>query len=293
MIGVNTMHRRQLAQLDPKISVSILFVVGMFMSIMDGTIVNVALPTLQRQLNAPGTSIDAVVIGYLVSLAVVIPVSGWLGDRWGTKRVFLIALAIFTLASALCGAAQNLPMLVGFRILQGIGGGALTPVGTTILYRTFPPAQRVQVSRILIIPTVLAPATGPVLGGWLVDQFSWHWVFYVNVPIGIAACLFGIFTLPEHREEKAGRFDMQGFLLGGLGLAFLMYALSEGPSIGWTSWVIIGSAVVGLLMLCAFVVVERRAQEPMIDLSLLSDRLFRSSNLISIFASAGFLGVLF
>jgi EmrB/QacA subfamily drug resistance transporter len=284
------MHRRQL---DTKVSVSILFVVGMFMSIMDGTIVNVTLPTLQRQLNAPGTSIDAVVIGYLVSLAVIIPVSGWLGDRWGTKRVFLMALTIFTLASALCGAAQNLPTLVGFRILQGIGGGALTPVGTAILYRTFPPAERVQVSRILTIPTVLAPATGPVLGGWLVDQFSWHWVFYVNVPIGIAACLFGIFALPEHREEKAGHFDLPGFLLGGVGLAFLMYALSEGPSIGWTSLGIVASAIVGLLMLYAFVVVEHRSKEPMIDLSLLSDRLFRNSNLISMFASAGFLGVLF
>lgn len=284
------MHRRQL---DPKVSVSILFVLAMFMSIMDSTIVNVALPTLERQLNAPGTSIDAVVIGYLVSLAVVIPVSGWLGDRWGTKRIFLGALVVFTVASALCGAAQNLTMLVIFRIIQGIGGGALTPVGTAILYRTFPPAQRVQVSRILIIPTVLAPATGPVLGGWLVVQFSWHWVFYVNVPVGIAACLFGIFTLQEHREEKAGRFDVTGFLLGGFGLAFLMYALSEGPSVGWTSLSIIASAIVGLAMLCAFVVVERRTSEPMIDLRLFSDRLFRTSNLVSMFSSAGFLGVLF
>src|SRR5213593_1306029 len=124
-------------QLDPKISVSIVYVAAMFMSIMDSTIVNVALPSLGRQLGASSTSLDAVVVAYLVSLAVVIPASGWLGDRWGTKRVFLLALALFSLASALCGLAENFTMLVVFRFLQGAAGGALAPVGTTMLYRTF------------------------------------------------------------------------------------------------------------------------------------------------------------
>ena len=183
------MHR---PSINPKISVSIVFVAAMFMSIMDSTIVNVALPSISHQFNAVGTSIDAIVVGYLVSLAIIIPASGWLGDKFGTKRVFLSALALFTFASALCGLAPNLPLLIAFRVLQGIGGGALTPVGTAILYRTFPPIERVQVSRILIFPTVLAPASGPVLGGLLVDKLSWHWVFYVNVPIGIAAFLFGL-----------------------------------------------------------------------------------------------------
>src|SRR5947209_14811779 len=190
--------------INPKITGSIVFVAGMFMSIMDSTIVNVALPTLSRQFNATGTSIDAVVVGYLVSLAIIIPASGWLGDRFGTKRIFLSALALFTLSSALCGLATSLPMLIGFRILQGIGGGALIPVGTAILYRTFPPAERVQVSRILNIPTALAPATGPVIGGLLIDKLSWHWIFYVNVPIGIAAFLFGLLFLQEYRRESTG-----------------------------------------------------------------------------------------
>jgi len=135
------------------------------MSIMDGTIVNVALPSLGRQLAISNTSIDAVVVAYLVSLAMIIPASGWLGDRWGTKRVFLIALALFTVASALCGLATNFTLLVLFRFLQGAAGGALAPVGTAMLYRTFPPAQRLQVGRVLMIPTVIAPAVGPVLGG--------------------------------------------------------------------------------------------------------------------------------
>jgi EmrB/QacA subfamily drug resistance transporter len=265
----------------------------MFMSIMDTTIVNVALPSIARQLHVPSTSIDAVVVAYLVSLAVVMPASGWLGDRWGTKRIFLLALSLFTVSSALCGLASSYGMLVVFRILQGAAGGALTPVGTAMLYRTFPPADRVQVSRVLMIPTVLAPALGPVLGGLLVTQLSWRWVFYVNVPIGIVACLFGIIFLHEHREATPGRFDLAGFLLAGTGLPLVMYALSEGPTSGWTSANILGSVILGVFLLSVFVIVELRKQEPMIDLHLLRDRLFRTTNLVSLFAYAGFLGVLF
>ncbi|MGI9060061.1 MAG: MDR family MFS transporter [Ktedonobacteraceae bacterium] len=241
----------------------------------------------------PSTSIDAVVVAYLLSLAVVIPASGWLGDRWGTKRVFLIALALFTVTSALCGLASNFTMLVLFRFLQGAAGGALAPVGTTMLYRTFPPAERVRVSSVLIIPTVVAPATGPVLGGLLVDSLSWRWVFFVNVPIGIAAFLFGLIFLQEHREPKAGSFDLPGFLLAGIGLALALYALSEGPTSGWISPAILGSALGGLLLLIGFVVVELRRPEPLLDLRLLGNRLFRIANLVSLFSSAAFLGVLF
>jgi len=283
----------QRPSINPKISVSIVFVAGMFMSIMDGTIVNVALPTLSRQFNATGTSIDAVVVGYLVSLAIIIPASGWLGDRFGTKRILLSALALFTVSSALCGLATSLPMLIGFRILQGVGGGALTPVGTAILYRTFPPAERVQVARILNIPTVFAPATGPVLGGLLIDKLSWHWIFYVNVPIGIAAFLFGLLFLEEYRRESVGHFDLAGFTLAGIGLALTMYALSEGSNYGWTSTSILISGILGLITLVAFVFVELRSTHPILDLRLFSNRSFRTCNLISLFSSAGFLGLLY
>src|SRR5437588_8087932 len=236
-------------RLRPQVSVSIVFVVAMFMSIMDGTIVNVALPSLGRQLGVPSTSIDAVVVAYLVSLAIVIPASGWLGDRWGTKRIFLLALVLFTVASTLCGLAGNFALLVLFRFLQGAAGGALAPVGTAMLYRTFPPAERVRVSSILIIPTVIAPASGSVLGGLLVDQLSWRWVFFVNVPIGIAACLFSFFFLQEEREPGSDHFDLAGFILAGSGLALTMYALTEGPSYGWTSIRILGGLIGGLLLL--------------------------------------------
>ena len=283
----------QRMRLDPKISVSVVFVTAMFMSIMDSTIVNVALPSLARQLNVPSSSIDAVVVAYLVSLAVVMPASGWLGDRWGTKRILLLALTLFTISSALCGLARTYSMLIIFRVMQGASGGALTPVGTAMLYRTFPPSERVQVSRVLIFATILAPALGPIVGGLLVTQLSWRWVFYVNVPIGILACLFGFIFLYEHKEKAPGRFDLAGFLLAGAGLAFLMYALSEGPTSGWSSINILGSAILGTILLTAFVLVELWVPEPMIDLRLLRDRLFRSTNLVSLFAYAGFLGTLF
>lgn len=284
------MHR---PAINPKITVSVVFVAAMFMSVMDSTIVNVALPSLSRDFHAIGTSIGAVVVGYLVSLAVIIPASGWLGDRFGTKRIFLGALALFTVASALCGLAPNLPTLIGFRVLQGIGGGALTPVGTAILYRTFPPIERVQVSRILNIPTVLAPASGPVIGGLLIDKLSWHWVFYVNVPIGVAVFLFGLLFLQEYREQTTKSFDIPGFLLVGIGLALTMYALSEGPSYGWTSIGILSSLSVGLLLVAVFVFVELRSTHPILNLRLFRNRVFRTSNLVTLFSTAGFLGLLY
>ncbi len=279
--------------MNPKVAVSVVFVTAMFMSIMDSTVVNVALPSLSRQFNVAGTAIDAVVVGYLVSLAVIIPASGWLGDRLGTKRIFISALVLFTVASALCGLATSLPMLIAFRVLQGLAGGALTPVGTAILYRAFPPQERVQVSRILNIPTVIAPATGPIIGGLLIDQLSWRWVFYVNVPLGILASIFALFFLQEYREKTSKRFDVSGFFLAGIGLALTMYALSEGPAYGWTDIRILGAGFLGLLTLATFVFVEVRSTHPMLDLRLFANRLFRTCNLLTVFFGAGFMGLLY
>src|SRR5215468_1463946 len=279
--------------MNPKVTVSVVFVVAMFMAIMDTTIVNVALPTISRDLSVPLDRVDGVVTGFLVSLAVFIPASGWLGDRFGTKRVFLAALAIFTLASALCGQAQNFGELVGFRILQGAGGGMLTPTGMAMLYRTFPPAERVRASRILTLPTGFAPALGPVVGGILVSAASWRWVFYVNVPIGVLGFAFGAVFLPEHREAGTGRFDLPGFLFAGAGLGMLMYALSEGPSHGWSSSLIISSGLAGLVLLAALVRVESQTPQPMIHLRLLADRLFASTTAVLFIGVMAFLGSLY
>ena len=221
------------------------------------------------------------------------PASGWLGDRFGTKRIFLLALTIFTVASALCGLSQSLTELVVFRIVQGVGGGMLTPVGMAMLFRTFPPAERVRASRILIVPTAFAPALGPVLGGLLVTDASWRWVFFVNVPMGIIALIFGMLFLHEHREPAAGRFDAVGFVLAGAGLGTLMYALSEGPSHGWTSPLIVGLGLLGAALLTVLVWYELRIDEPMIYLRLVGNRLFRATTIVMFITTAAFLGTLY
>jgi EmrB/QacA subfamily drug resistance transporter len=280
-------------RLNPKISVSIVFVLAMFMAIMDITIVNVALPRLATDFSVNPDHIDLVVVSFLVSLAVFIPASGWLGDRFGMKRVLLAALLIFTGASALCGISQSLDQLVIFRALQGVGGGMLTPVGMAMLFRTFPPAERVRASRILIVPTAFAPALGPVVGGLLVTDVSWRWVFYVNVPIGVAAFVFGVLFLHEHREPEAGKFDLGGFLLAGTGLPALMYAVSEGPAKGWSTAPIIVLGLVGAALLAVFVRYELRHPQPMIDLRLIKNTLFRTTTSVMFIVTAAFLGSLY
>ena len=279
--------------MNPKIAVSVVFVSAMFMAIMDITIVNVALPQLAHDFTVSPAHIDSVVVGFLVSLAVFIPASGWLGDRFGMKRMLLTAIVIFTGASALCGFSQSLTQLVIFRILQGVGGGMLTPIGMAMLFRTFPPAERVRASRILILPTALAPALGPVIGGLLVTDVSWRWVFFVNLPIGIAAFVFGLLFLHEHREPDAGRFDVGGFLLAGTGLPALMYALSEGPARGWGSPAIVGAGIAGLVLLTALVRYELRVPSPMIYFRLVGNRLFRSTTVVLLIGMAAFLGTLY
>jgi EmrB/QacA subfamily drug resistance transporter len=279
--------------INPKVSVSVVFVAAMFMNIMDITIVNVALPSIGRQFHETTASLDSIAVGYLVSLAVFIPAAGWLGDRFGSKRMLLFAIAVFTGASVLCGLAQSLPELVAFRVIQGVGGGMLTPVGMAMLFRTFPPEERVRASSILSVPTAMAPAIGPVLGGLLVTALSWRWVFFVNLPIGILSFLFGLIFLDEHRQPHPGRFDVPGFLLSGVGFALLMFGVSDGPSRGWGSPLILGSIVVGLVLIAWMVRVELRTRQPLLQLRLFGNRLFRSCSLVLFFAMAAFLGVLF
>src|SRR6201992_1429683 len=280
-------------RVSQKVAVSVVFVAAMFMSIMDATIVNVALPTIGRDFKVAATAVDAVSIAFLVSLAVFIPASGWLGDRFGGKKVLLTAIVGFTVASALCGLASSLGELVAFRILQGVGGGMLAPVGMAMLFREFPPDERIRASAILTVPTTFAPALGPVLGGLLVTDLSWRWVFYVNVPIGVVAFTFGALFLDQTAQAQPGRFDLAGFILSGLGLGLLMYGVSEGPDLGWHRPEVLATIAAGLVLLVAMVVVELRSPAPMVDLRLLGHRLVRAGTLITILASVAFLGTLY
>ena len=280
-------------RISQKVAVGAVFVAAMFMTILDATIVNVALPTIGRDFGVSATAVDGISIAFLVSLAVTIPASGWLGDRYGGKRVMLAAIALFTAASALCGVASSLGELVAFRILQGAGGGMLVPVGMAMLYRVFPPDERIKAAAILTVPTTFAPALGPVLGGLFVTELSWRWVFYVNLPIGAAAFTFGAIFLRQPAQAEPGRFDLAGFLLSGFGLGLLMYGVSEGPDLGWHDTQVQATIAAGAVLLAAMVAVELRSPAPMVDLRLLRNRLFRSGNGVMVLASIAFLGTLY
>jgi EmrB/QacA subfamily drug resistance transporter len=274
-----------------KVAVAAVFVSAMFLDILDTTIVNVALPQMGRDFRSD--AVEWVVLSYTLSLAMWIPASGWLGDRFGTKRVFLTALAIFVVGSAMCGAAQSLSQLIAFRFLQGVGGGMLTPVGVAMLFRAWPPAERAKASTIIMVPTLAAPALGPIIGGLLVTNFDWRWIFYINVPLGILAFAFGVATLRENTEPSAGRFDLPGFVFSALGLSLVVFALSEGPRSGWTSPTILTTGAIGLVSFVVLVVVELRAVSPMLDLRLLGERLFRINNIISALSFPSFVGLIF
>jgi EmrB/QacA subfamily drug resistance transporter len=284
------MPRRQPNQ---KTAVTVVFVLAVFMVIMDTSIVNVALPVIGRDLRAAPTAVGAVSIGYLVSLAVTVPASGWAGDRFGGRRVLLGATAAFTAASVLCATAGSFAELVAFRVVQGAAGGMMTPVGMAMMYRVFPPAERARASGVVTATATLAPAAGPLLGGLLAQSLGWRWVFLVNVPVGLAALAYGTFFLRDAPAPGAGRFDLPGFLLSGVGLAAVTYGIAAAPDLGWDDPVIIGALVVGAALVAALVVTQLRVSEPLLNLRLLADRLFRSMTATMSLTMAAFLGLLF
>jgi EmrB/QacA subfamily drug resistance transporter len=280
-------------RIEYKWLVAAVYVVALFLDFLDTTVVNVALPTLGREFEVNATSIEWIVTAYLLGLAVFIPVSGWMGDRFGTKRTFLAALALFTLSSALCATAWSIESLIAFRALQGAAGGLLTPVGGAMLYRVFPPEERARAASVITVPTVVAPTLGPLIGGYLVGYQSWHWIFLVNIPIGLIGFAIAARVLREYREDNPGRFDLPGFLFGATGLASLLYALSQVGPRGAGDNRVVGFGLIGLLLSAAFIVVELRISQPMIELRLYRDRLFAAGNAILFFSQAVFVGVIF
>jgi len=280
-------------RLEYKWIVGIVFVFGLFMDLLDMTIVNVAVPELARVHNATTTQVQWVVTGYLLSLAVFIPVSGWLGDRFGTKRVFMTALFFFTAASLGCGLAWSLESLIAFRVLQGVGGGMLTPVGTAMLYRAFPPNERAKASSILMIPMVVAPASGPVIGGYLVEYVDWRWIFLINIPVGALGFAFAGLFLKEERQPTPGTLDVPGLLLAAAGLASLMYGLAEAGANGLGDPQVLLFGGIGILLLVVFAAFELRTEHPMIDMRLFKNKLFAVSNFVQMIGFAGLMGGLF
>nr|WP_268812551.1 DHA2 family efflux MFS transporter permease subunit [Embleya scabrispora] len=273
--------------------VVLVYTAAMCMNGLDSTIVNPALLTIAEDFDRPAVAANTVEIAFLVALVAALPVAGRLSDRHGTKRVFLGSLAVFTAASAACGLSQNLVSLVLARVVQGLAGGLLTPVGMTILFTAFAPHERMRLAKWLIVPTALMPALGPPLGGFLTEHLSWHWLFLVNVPIGTAAVLLGLYGLREHRAGVVGPFDRTGFWLTTPTLGLLTYALGFGPSQGWTTPAIAVSGLLGLILLAVAIAHQLRTEEPLLRLRLVSDRAFGAATALALVTSAGLMGVLF
>ena len=280
-------------RLEHKYIVALISVFGVFMNLLDLTIVNVAVPVLALELDASAREVQWVVTGYLLAVAVAIPVSGWAGDRFGTKRIFLLALAFFTVASTLCAVAWNIESLIVFRALQGLGGGFLMPVSQTMVFRAFPQQERSKAAGILVVPTTFAPASGPLIGGVILDFLSWQWIFLVNIPVGVIGILLGLYFLREQREDSPGRIDIPGLVLASGGLALFLYALAETGERGFGDAVVLGFGGAGLLLLAAFVMVELRTAEPLIDVRLFRNRMFAVANLTQSVAFMGFSATLF
>ncbi|MEM9747752.1 MAG: MDR family MFS transporter [Actinomycetota bacterium] len=269
------------------------YILGLSMTIIDGTIVNVALPTLADEFDVDATEVELVAIAYLLAFAAVIPVAGWLGDRFGTKPTFALSLAVFVVASALCGAAPTLPLLIVFRILQGLGAGLITPIGSAMLFRAFPLEQRSTATVGVLSVAVVAPAVGPVLGGVIVDNISWRWIFFVNLPIGAIGLLLALRWLRDERQDRPGSLDGLGVALSAIGVSCLVYALSTGPENGWLSPTTLVTAGAGAVALVWLIGHELRIDEPMLALRLFHDRLFRTINVAAAFVYAGFFGWVF
>jgi len=242
------------------------------MVILDGTAMNVALPKLTEDFNSTINIAQWTVTGYALAQAAVIPLAGWLSDRFGAKRVFLTSVALFTVGSFLCGLATTMDQLIIYRVLQGIGGGMVGPIAMAFTYRLAPPGKVGAVMGMMGIPILLAPALGPIVSGWFVDYATWHWIFYINIPIGIIGVLIGLRTLPNIERQTVAALDSLGIILGPLAFAGLSYGVSEG-AYGWTSDKTLIGIGVGAVALILFVIVELRRQNPLLEL-----RVFRSSD---------------
>lgn len=249
-----------------------------FMEVLDTSVANVALPHISGNLSATNEEATWVLTSYLVSNAIVLPATNWLSRYFGRKRFLITCIVIFTLASALCGAATSLSMLIFARVLQGAGGGALQPIAQSVLLESFPPEKRGQAMAVYGLGIVVAPIIGPTLGGWITDNYSWRWIFYINVPIGALAIFMAnafVEDPPYMRAQKPGRIDYIGFGLMALGLASLQLVLDMGQQEDWfESAFIFRATVVGVAAIVAFIVWELRSDEPIVNLRVLKNRNF-------------------
>jgi EmrB/QacA subfamily drug resistance transporter len=261
----------------PRLRILIPLVVGcaFFMEGLDSTMLAVAIPDMAKSLDESPLRLNLVITTYLLSLAVFIPVSGWIADRLGTRLVFCVAIAIFATGSVLCGLSSSLPMILVMRVLQGLGGAMMTPVGRLILLRSFPRSALVSAMNWMTIPAMIGPTVGPIVGGFVTSYFSWREIFFLNLPIGVAGVVLTLWLMEDFRAPAPTRFDLRGFFIAGIGLALLELAIEN------VGRPMISGPLGAMFFVFAVVILSlygwhaRRREDPILDLRLLRIRTFR------------------
>ncbi len=269
-------------QVDNWVIALLVTVIGGFMAILDSSIVNVAIPKIMSVFGMSTSQVQWIVTIYMLTLGVVVPTSAWIGDRIGYKRLYVLSLAVFTIGSALSGLSWSGGALIGFRVLQAIGGGMIMPVMTSMLYRMVPRSRIGSAMGILGVAIIVAPALGPTIGGYLVQYVDWRLIFYINVPIGVFGILAAERVLPVFKRHPVGPFDTVGFLSSASGLFTLLYALSQGQTLGWTSETIVLMLVGSGALLVFFVWWEILVEHPLLDVRVFRYGIFSWSNLLVI-----------
>jgi EmrB/QacA subfamily drug resistance transporter len=273
--------------------ISGIVIVGSIMSILDTTIVNVALNTLGRELHSSIAQIQWVVTGYLLSLAAVIPVAGWAARRFGAKQVYLTSLVLFTAGSAMCGLASTATELIVFRVVQGVGGGLILPLGQLIMAAAAGPKRMGRVMSVIAVPAMLAPIFGPAVGGLILDNASWRWIFFVNLPIAVVAILTAWRGLPNPERQPAGRLDLVGLGLLASGMPLITYGLAEiGSTGGFSSAKVIVPIVAGIGLVAGFVLHALRVDRPLLDVRLYARRTFASASITTFCLAAALFGAM-
>ena len=266
---------------------------GLFMIMLDNTVVNVALPSIQRDLGVGLSELEWIVSGYALTFAALMLIGGKLADAYGRRRLFVVGIVVFTLASLLCGLSTTGHELIAARVLQGGGAALMSPATLSIIAATFPPRQRGTAIGIWAGVSALALAIGPLIGGLLTEHASWNWIFFVNVPVGILGIVASFLLIDESRDPTHERLDIPGLATSAIGLFALTYGLIEANEYGWGSPRIVGSFVLAVVSLTSFVVLERRQRAPMLDLTLFRNRTYVGANLVILLVALAMFGVFF
>jgi EmrB/QacA subfamily drug resistance transporter len=265
---------------------------GLFMIMLDNTVVNVALPSIQRELGIGLSELEWIVTGYALSFAALMLTGGKVADMLGRRRIFVLGIIVFTVASFLCGIAESSEVLIGARVLQGVGAALMNPATLSIISATFPPAQRGMAIGIWAGVSALALAIGPLVGGLLTEHVGWEWIFFVNVPVGILGIAASYLFIDESKDtSEEQRLDLPGLLTSGIGLFALTYGLIEANTYGWTSGRILGAFAVAVVGLVGFVLLERHQRLPMLDLSLFRSGTFAGANLVILLVAFAMFGI--